>query len=114
MFRYLKSYSDPRLRRKIAVLRAFFLVVETAVLVLILAWASTGEILGRSSLSGARADSRAVVIAIRWSESPMIYVVNTLWHIGITTLFIFGFYLALAKLTEKLHGRPLFRRKYPY
>ena len=110
----LKSYSDPRLRRKIAVLRAFCLVLETAAVALILAWASTGEMLGRSSLSGARADSRAVVIAIHWSESPTIYVVNTLWHIGITTLFVFGFYLALAKIIEKLHGRPLFRRKYPY
>ena len=114
ILKYLKSYSDPRLRRKIAVLRAFFVVVETAVLVLILAWASTGEMLGRSSLSGARADSSAVVIAIRWSESPMIYIVNIFWHVGITTLFVFGFYLALAKLIEKLHGRPLFQPKYPY
>ena len=112
--KWLKSYSDPRLRRKIAVLRAFFLVLETAVVALILAWALTGDMLGRSSLSGARADSRAVVIAVRWSESPTIYVVNTLWHLGAITLFIVGCYLALAKIIEKLHGRPLFRRKYPY
>ena len=85
----LESYSDLQLRRNIAVRRAFFLVLETAAVALISAWASTGEMLGRSSVSGARADSRAVVIAIRWSESPTIYVVNTLWHIGITTLLVF-------------------------
>ncbi len=112
--KFLKSYSDLRLRRKIAVLRTFFLLLEAAVVVLMLTWVSTGEMLKRSSLSGARADSRALLRAIDWSESPMIYVVNALWYIGSTTLFVFGFYLALAKLTEKLHGRPIFRRKYQY
>jgi len=111
---FFKSFSDPKLRRKIAVLRAFFLLLETVVVVLILAWASSGEMLARASMSGARADSRASIGTIYWSDSPMIYVAVTLWHIGSITLFVVGFYLALAKLTEKLHGRPFFRRKYPY
>lgn len=106
--------SNSRLHRKIAVLRAIFVLLETAVVVLILVSASTGAILARASLSGARADSRASLGTVYWADSPMMYAVNVLWQIGSLSLFIFGAYLALAKLTKKFHGRPLFRRKYPY
>ena len=106
--------SDSRLRRKIAVLRALFVLLETAVVVLILVGASTGELLARASLSGARADSQASLRTIYWADSPIMYAVNILWLIGIFSAFIFGAYLALAKLTTKFHGRPLLRRRYPY
>lgn len=111
MSRILKTFDDPRLRRKMAVLRAVFLLLEIAVVAGILVLASSGEMLARGSLSGARADSRATLGTVFWSDSPMTYLAVTLWHIGSLSLFVGGFYLALAKLTEKFHGRPMFRRK---
>lgn len=110
----LETSLDARLRRKIAALRVLFSVLETAVIVLVLAMASRGEMLARSSLSGARADSRASLVALSWADSPILFVLNALWLLLIMSLFVFGAYLAAVRLTKRFHGRPWFRRKYPY
>ena len=109
----LKSYSDLRLFRKITLLRVLFLLLEIVVIIFVVAYASNGEILGRAS-TGGRANSAATLITIYWSESPFLFSVTTLWYIMSLTLFVVGFYLVFAKLIERLHGRPLFKRKYPY
>lgn len=114
MLRRLKDFHDGKLRRKIALLRGLFLLVEVAAVVLVLNVALGCELLARASLSGSRADSRATVGTIYCSDSPLIYGALTLWHIAGVTLFVFGFYAVLATLIEKFHGRPMLRRKYPY
>jgi hypothetical protein len=116
MPRFLKTYSDDRLRLKVAVLRGVCLLMLASWVVTLLFVGASGRFDVTSSRSGTRFGSPSITRTITWSDSPLMYVFQLAWHFLIGAALVAAFYVVLARLIEHFHGRrlPFFRRKYPY
>lgn len=114
MNRVLKVHDDQKLARKIARLRAFSAVVAVLGLGSVAALVAGGELTARGSFAGGRFVSDGVLKSVTWDADPFVFLVTAFGYVAIVLLLVICFYLVTAKLIEKAHGRPLFRRKYPY
>jgi len=114
MMKLFKQFSDPKLARKMMLVRAVFLFFGAVWTLLVVSYAASGEIIARSSVSNSL--SRAVLVNVDWSERPVVFLANVLWLLGSGLVFIVGCYIAMARLIDKWHGRrlPFYKRKYPY
>lgn len=114
MHRLFKHHADPRLARKIARLRALGLLLGALVVAAVAVVAAGGEMTARGSAFGGRFVSDGVLRTIAWSDSPATYLAVATWYAAMGLLLVAGIYAVLARLVERRHGRPFFRRKYPY
>jgi hypothetical protein len=116
MRRLLKVFPDPKLARKISILRTVFLLLGLCVVALLVVVASGGKLVARGSATGGRFVSDGYLSTVSWSESPSVYLLLLLWYVVLSLAFLGGLYIALARLMEKRHGRRprFFQRKYPY
>lgn len=116
MARFLKTFTDDRLRRKIVVVRGFCLVLLASWLGLLLWVGASGRFDVTFSRTGGRYSSPSIARTITWADSPNMFVFQLAWHFLIGAAFIAALYVVLARVIERFHGRthPIFRRKYPY
>ncbi len=115
MPKLLKKFDDPRLSRKIAVLRIISFLLSIAWTAFVLSQSIRGEMVATASSNGlSRSISRTYLRTITWDEQPIMFALNLAWLVGIGVLFITGYHIVLAGFIEKRHGRPFFKRKYPY
>jgi len=116
MRRVLKTYTDDRLGRKVAVLRGASLLMLASLAVVIVLAGSEGRFEVSTSRSGSRFASPSIRHTIIWSDSPFVYLFQLAWHFLIGAALIAAIYIVLARIIEHFHGRslPFFRRKYPH
>ncbi|WP_345294463.1 hypothetical protein [Luteimonas vadosa] len=114
MTRVLKTFADRRLARKIAVLRTASAALALLVLATVAMMAARGELIVRGSHAGGRFVSDGVLKMVSWSDSPLVYVIATIAYLAMGLLLVACMHAVAGKLIENFHGRPLFRRKYPY
>ncbi len=110
----LKVYEDQKLARKIARLRVFSAVLAVLGLGFVAALVGSGELTARGSSPGGRFVSEGVLKSVTWGADPVVFLATAFWYVAIALILVICFYLVTAKLIERTHGRPLFRRKYPY
>lgn len=114
MPKLFRKFDDPRLTRKIAVLRIISFLLGIAWTALVLSKAISGEMVAHASSGGSRSLSRTYIRTVYWDEQPIMFVLNLLCLVGIGALIIIGVHILLARFIEKRNGRPFFKRKYPY
>jgi hypothetical protein len=110
---FLRNEPDRRLARKLLVGRALFALLGVLVLLLVGAEAIGGEF-GAHAAVGSSGRSRAVLRTLTWSERPFSYALAVLWYSALYLVFVVGFYFVFEKYARRWHGRPFFKRKYPY
>jgi hypothetical protein len=114
MPRLFKNFDNPQLARKVTVLRVVSSLLGIAWTVLVLSQSVSGEMEAVLSRGVSRSLARTYVRTVYWGEEPVLFVLNLLCLVGIGALFIIGLHILLARLIEKRHGRPFFKRKYPH
>ena len=116
MRQLLRRFDDPRLARKMAILRNVCAAIGLSVCALIVIFAARGELTVRGSHAGGRFVSDGTLNTLHWSDGPFMYLLNAIWYVVVTIAFFGALYLALAKIVEKRHGRRsrFFQRKYPH
>lgn len=109
----LRQEPDRRLARKLLAVRALFLLLAVLCLVLVGMEAASGTIVVSSNTSeGGRSAAR--LRELDWADSPWLYVLGNAWHACLALVFVVGMCLAVETLVRRWHGRPFFKRKYPY
>lgn len=112
MLRILRPmYPDPRLNRKIAVVRSLFLLCALGFVVILILLALSGE-LPDSVPSTSRRASRG---PIAWETSPVEFIIQFLLALlgGLAAVVYFGW--LVERFVTRRHGaRPLFRKRYPH
>lgn len=114
MPKLFKKFDDPRLTRKIVVLRIISFLLGITWTAFVLNHSINGEMTAVVSSGRARSLSRTYIRTIYWDEQPVIFALNLLCLVVIGAIFIIGCHILLARFIEKRNGRPFFRRKYPY
>ena len=94
-------------------LRVVFVLLGVAMLFAVGAEAASGEFTAHAA-SGNHTRSLATLRTLSWSEAPWLYALAVAFYSGLFLLFVFGAYLVFEKFTRRWHGRPFFKRKYPY
>ena len=110
---FLRREPDRRLARKLLVGRAVFALLGVAILVLVGMEAASGEFAAHASVNNS-GRSRAVLRDVAWSESPWVFALSVAFYSALYLMFVWGFYLVFEKYARRWHGRPFFKRKYPY
>lgn len=87
MPKLFKKFDDPRLARKIAVLRTTSFLLGIAWTAFVLSQSIGGEMLAHGSSTGSsRSLSRTYIRTISWGEQPMMFALNLVWLVGIGVL----------------------------
>ena len=110
----LKVYENPKLALKIRRLRSCSLIIAALVPACVAVLASDGKLAARGSATGGRFISDGVSRTVTWSAEPFVFSVTLLWYLFVGFMLVVAFYAVVARIIEKNHGRPFFRRKYPY
>ena len=98
MPKLFKQFDDPRLARKIAVLRIISFLLGIAWTAFVLSQSLGGEMTAHASSGGSRSLSRTYIRTINWDEQPGMFALNLLWLVGIGVLFVIGWHIVLASL----------------
>lgn len=114
MRKFPRQFDDPKLARKIAILRYGSLMMGLLILVGIALLAASGELTMRGASTGGRFVSDGFLRTVKWADEPFLYLLTVTWYVFFSLLSVAAVHVALAKLVGRLHGRPWFRRKYPY
>ena len=115
MVRFFKSHDDILLRRKVRILRGVFLALLFGLACGVGFVAAGGDLEVTHSKSGTRWGSPSVTRQVAWSESPINFAFELVFHFLLGALLLAMLYMVMARLVEHFHAkRPFFRRKYPY
>jgi hypothetical protein len=110
---FLGQEPDRRLARKLLAARLLFVLLAMAWVGLLLADASNGEMSVHASSPG-RSKSLAYMRVLTWQESPGLFLLSLLFYAGIGLVMVGASGHVASTFIRRWHGRPLFKRKYPY
>lgn len=107
---FLPHDRDPRLARKLLVVRVAFALVALLVVSFLTDAAADGELPGFSA-SRRTADTSYV----RWDDGPKRFLLHYLGHLAVGVTLVAGVGWLAARGVTILHGeRPPVRKRYPY
>ena len=110
MRRYLKTYADRTLARKVAVVRGFSLLLLAAFAVLMASVVRSGEITASTRSTWSTPGSTRTVT---WADSPIFFLFQLFFHVLFGLMLIGAVHLVIAIIVERRHTRASLRRKSP-
>ena len=109
----LRLEPDRRLARKLLAVRLLFLLLAMAWAGLLFAEAATGEMSVHYASAG-QSKSLARMRDLTWQESPGLILLSIAFYGGVGLLMIGAWGHVTSNFIRSRHGRPFFKRKYPY